>query len=76
MDVEDNSVNEFIRIIKSYLKMDASSDYYKILHDAMVKEWRDDKETILNLNKAIENIHNSTSWKVTAPLRSLKRRRK
>ncbi len=76
LDVEDNSVNEFIRIIKSYLKMDASSDYYKILHDAMVKEWRDDKETILNLNKAIENIHNSTSWKVTAPLRSLKRRRK
>ena len=70
---------EFIRIIKTYLSLDETKDYHKILHDAMVEKWYEYKSTIqkqeleiTKLTNDINNILNSTSWKVTKPLRNIK----
>lgn len=73
-----NPYQEFIDIIKEYLSKDQTKDYHKILHDILVNDWYDYKrkiqtleETNQSLNQSIKNLQNSTSWKVTKPLRKL-----
>lgn len=79
LESSDGSAKELLSIIDKYLSMDETKDYHKVLHDALVKEWYEHKRiieekeaTIKSLNEAIEAIYNSTSWKVTKPLRALK----
>ncbi len=79
LESSDGSAKELVTILEQYLSLDETKDYHKVLHDVMVKEWYDDKKTIedkeatiKSLNEAIEAIYNSTSWKVTKPLRALK----
>lgn len=74
---------DFINVIKHYLLLDETKDYHKVLHDAMVEEWYRDKQTIIDqeskiqeLTDIINDLHNSTSWKVTKPLRAIKARGK
>ena len=71
---------KFITIIKYYLSLNEKNDYYKILHDIMLKEWYKDKKTIEEQSIIIQKqkqeiaaLLNSTSWKITKPVRSLKR---
>ena len=74
-----NPFKEFITIIKYYLAQDETKDYRKILHNALVEEWHNNEQTIkkqesqiAELTKIINDIHNSTSWKITKPLRNIK----
>lgn len=66
-------------IIKTYLSSDPDQDLRKISHSLLVKEWQDkdatiesQSRTIEQLNRQIEEIHSSTSWKITRPLRKMK----
>ena len=86
LSIDKDPFSSFINIIKEYLGKNPEEDYNKILHDLMIKEWQSDKKTIDNLkseqvvfqnkiddlNKKIQAIHQSTSWKITSPLRKLK----
>lgn len=78
LKLSSNPYREFTKIIKEYLKKDETKDYRKILHDILVNEWYDNKNKIQalesinqSLDKTIDNLHNSTSWKITAPLRKI-----
>ncbi|MBQ3320870.1 hypothetical protein IJG71_01945 [Candidatus Saccharibacteria bacterium] len=84
-----NSPKEFTKVIKEYLDIDEDKDYRKAIHDLMIDERKDYKETIRNheakidelekrlenQSSTIENLLNSTSWKITKPLRKLKKNR-
>ena len=74
---------QFIDIIKQYLDSNEATDYRKVLHDALVEEWHNREQTIKNqesqidqLTNTVNNLLNSTSWKITKPLRSIKTRGK
>lgn len=74
-----NPYKQFIETIDHYLTLDETQDYRKILHDIMVKEWYDNQQTIKHQSKIINQkqqeidaILNSTSWKITKPIRKLK----
>ena len=80
---------DFLDIINSYLESDATKDNRKILHDILVQETHNYQQKIQHLEKTvanlteqnqtlstyITNLKNSTSWKVTRPLRKLKSRK-
>ncbi len=79
----NNPYKEFVDVINHYLSLDETKDYHKVLHDALVQEWRDNKQIIsdqkneiVKLNQTIQDLYNSTSWKVTKPLRAIKTIRK
>ncbi len=72
-------IKPFLNIINFYLNSDPTKDHHKILHDLLVKEWRTDKEKIQHsekqlkiLTQYIDDLHNSTSWKITKPIRIIK----
>lgn len=65
-------------IILQYLAKDESTDYRKTLHDILVTEWYDDKKKISglieeneSLKQTVNNLLNSTSWRITKPLRKI-----
>ena len=79
----NNPFKEFVDIIKQYLGSDETADYRKVLHDTLVEEWHNREQTIIHqeshinqLTNTINNLLNSTSWKITKPLRSIKTRSK
>ena len=83
LQTSSDPYKDFINIIKHYLSLDETKDYHKVLHDAMIKEWYHDKQIILNqeskikkLTNTINNLYNSSSWKITKPLRAIKTRSK
>ena len=83
LQISNNPYKNFIKIIKYYLALDETKYFHNVLHDAMVKEWYHDKQTILDqktkieeLTATINNLYNSNSWKITKPLRTIKIRSK
>ena len=84
---KNNSVSEFTIIIKEYLSLNPDEDYYKMTHDLLVNDRKNLQTTIKNqetkineLEKRIEeqstiihDLYNSTSWKITKPLRQIKK---
>ena len=83
---EKNSVHPFTETIKEYLSLDPNNDYRKIIHDQLIDKIKNDKISIDILNKKvnllesqlseqsqiINDLYNSTSWKITSPLRKIK----
>ena len=71
---------DFIKIINHYLSLDETKDCRKVLHDIMVKEWYGNREIIKRQEKEINDyrqhilaFENSTSWKITKPIRKIKK---
>ena len=78
--------DDFISIIKHYIEADEDQDSRRILHNLFLKELIEQEKTIdslkqenekltkanLELTQYITDIHNSTSWKITSPIRKLK----
>ena len=77
---------DFLKIIKHYITTDADKDKRKILHDIFLERLAKQEhkieqleqevakhlETSAALTEHIEALQNSTSWKITKPLRKLK----
>ncbi len=80
---KDDACRDFVDLVRSYLAMDETNDNHKALHDLLVREWRSDKQKILEqenqieeLRKIVDDLKSSTSWKITKPLRAIKRGKK
>jgi len=83
---KDNSASAFTTVIKEYLSLDPLKDYRKTIHDQLINKIKKDESTIDLLNQKIatlelqvakqseeiNNLYQSTSWKITKPLRSIK----
>lgn len=81
-----NPYKDFLDIINHYLEIDENTDKRKILHDILLEKLSEQElrikkleqeiikkdEISANLTKHIEAIYNSTSWKITKPLRIIK----
>ena len=83
LEYPKDPLGPFVNVIKTYLKSDPKKDYRKAIHRLLVEEWknhertiREQEQTIAKLNKEIQDLHNSTSWKITKPLRNIKEWRK
>ena len=82
----EDPFQDFLKVIKHYITIDENHDYRKIVHDIFLKslieqeqkikhlekEIIKQEETTASLTKHIESIYNSTSWKITKPLRKIK----
>lgn len=54
-----NPLNVTINLIKKYLEKDESQDYKKILHDAMLKEWYDNKRKTSSLETHVQSLQST-----------------
>lgn len=89
LKTSQNPFKEFLNLIQHYLDLDENQDYHKILHDLLIQEVQDSQQEIQNLKKTVSRLtkqndslsahitalQNSTSWKITKPLRKLKSQR-
>jgi len=80
LEQDSKPYQAFIEIINHYLSLDETKDCRKVLHDIMVKEWYDNRNTIKHQAKEIDDyrqyilaLKNSTSWKITKPIRKIKK---
>lgn len=74
-----NENNSFVEIIKKFLSREAGQDDRHKLHLSMVKDWEEAKKKneimnseIAELRKQIQDFRESTSWKITGPLRKIR----
>lgn len=79
-------LKDYVDILDIYLNSDETTDKHKIMHDLLVQERTSDKKTIEELTAENESLRstiqekdlfisdlvNSTSWKITKPLRLIK----
>ena len=80
LDCPKDALKPFLDIIQVYLKSNPKKDYRKVIHGLLVEEWKNSRkiieeqeQRINNLNNEIQQLHNSTSWRITKPLRSIKK---
>lgn len=70
---------EFLKIIRYYITKDENKDERKMLHDYFLSDLLKKDQAVQRLEqeakeckRSIDAIHNSTSWKITKPLRKIK----
>ena len=76
LPINPNAIEIFVEVIKEYITRDENEDTQKIMHDMLKEKILSYKYEIKKLERKlsvekqeIEKIQNSTSWKITEPLR-------